>query len=158
MALCDLCLTKFWSTFQLIFKLIQLKSAKEQRKIFSSKDSLDFANPFILNTFVSSLHTLNLVCFHLGMSMNNWMRNFYRSNGQEISEWKYKGVALPKKIWTKEFESIRAEFFKFWAKRRLHIFILKFPDLYIYLKVIVYYLVFVKSILRFLSCAQVSFF
>ena len=64
----------------------------------SSKDRLDFANPFRLNTFVSSLHTLNLVCFHLGMSMNNWMRNFYRSNGQEISQWKYKVVGLPKKF------------------------------------------------------------
>ena len=119
MALCDLCLTKFWSTFQLIFKLIQLKSAKEQRKIFSSKDSLDFANPFILNTFVSSLHTLNLVCFHLGMSMNNWMRNFYPSKGQEISEWKYKVVALPK-IWTKEFEnSAQGKVQTFWERHKI---------------------------------------
>ena len=56
--------------------------------------------------------------------------------GQEISEWKYEVVALPK-IWMKKFENFYPEClgrifqifsFIFWAMQWLHIFILKLPD------------------------------
>ena len=60
------------------------------------------------------------------------------SKGQYISKWKYEVVALPK-IWMKKFEKVCPKYsgqnfsnfsFIFWAMRRLHIFILKFTDLY----------------------------
>ena len=37
------------------------------------------------------------------IDVNNWNNSEVRSKDQEISEWKYKVVALPK-IWTKKLE------------------------------------------------------
>ena len=59
--------------------------------------------------------------------------------GLKISEWKYEVVTLPK-IWMKIFGKFcpkyQGRFFQifsfiFWAMWLLHIFILKFPDLYV---------------------------
>ena len=61
------------------------------------------------------------------------------TKGQEISEWIYEVVALPIICMNEKLEKLCPEvlgwnfsifLFIFWAMRWLHIFILKFPDLY----------------------------
>ena len=75
-------------------------------------------------------------CF-LWLISEFWARLHNLLKGQEISEWKYEVVVLPK-TWTKNLKksvlSIQDRIFQIfsfilWAMRRLHIFILKFPAL-----------------------------
>ena len=58
----------------------------------------------IIFTYIYLLvHFLNLYVYKLSSNIEPLISLIARSKGQEISEWKYKVVALPK-IWTKNFE------------------------------------------------------